>query len=96
MVSLASVIQKLAHAIYTEIFSAGIIENFIGKNSIFLMFLSHLLIAGSHRSPNLRSSVRTSVSQHLHRSFVYPTSEIAASVKPCIVIVLDIPFKHAP
>ena len=32
----------------------------------------------------------------LRRSLVFSPSEIAASLKPCIVIVLDIPFKHAP
>ena len=30
------------------------------------------------------------------RSLVFSTSVIAASLKPCIVIVLDIPFKHTP
>ena len=57
-----------------------------------------------YRSPNfcpsvrssVRSFVRSSVRQHLRRSLVFSTSEIAASLKPCIVIVLDIPFKHAP
>ena len=44
----------------------------------------------------VRSSVRPSVRQHLRRSLVFSTSEIAASLKPCIVIVPDIPFKHAP
>ena len=34
--------------------------------------------------------------QHLRRSLVFSPSEIAVSLKPCIVIVLDIPFKHAP
>ena len=57
-----------------------------------------------YRSPNffpsvrsfVRSSVRSFVRQHLRRSLVFSTSEIAASLKPCIVIVPDIPFKHAP
>ena len=40
-------------------------------------------------------STFTSVRQHLRRSLVFSTSEIAASLKPCIVIVPDIPFKHA-
>ena len=46
--------------------------------------------------PSVRSFVRSSVRQHLRRSLVFSTSEIAASLKPCIVIVPDIPFKHAP
>ena len=45
---------------------------------------------------SVRPSVRSSVRQHLRRSLVFSTSEIAASLKPCIVIVPDIPFKHAP
>ena len=47
-------------------------------------------------SPSVSPSVRSSVRQHLRRSLVFSTSEIAGSLKPCIVIVLDIPFKHAP
>ena len=35
-------------------------------------------------------------SKFLRQSLVFSTSEIAASLKPCIVIVLDMPFKHAP
>ena len=46
--------------------------------------------------PFVRSFVRSFVRQHLRRSLVFSTSEIAASLKPCIVIVPDIPFKHAP
>ena len=46
--------------------------------------------------PFVRSFVRPSVRQHLRRSLVFSTSEIAASLKPCIVSVLDIHFKHAP
>ena len=67
-----------------------------------LPFLSHLLIAGCDIGvqisvrPSVRSSVRPSVCQHLRRSLVFSTSEKAASLKPCIVIVPDIPFKHAP
>ena len=70
------------------------------------IFLSHLLIAGCDIGvqisvrpfvrPSVRSFVRPSVRQHLRRSLVFSTSEIAASLKPCIVIVPDIPFKHAP
>ena len=56
--------------------------------------LSYLLIAGC--DIGVQISVRPSVRQHLRRSLVFSTSVIAASLKPCIVIVLDIPFKHAP
>ena len=69
---------------------------------IFDGFLSHLLIAGCDIGvqisvrPYVRSFVRSFVRQHLRRSLVFSTSEIAASLKPCIVIVPDIPFKHAP
>ena len=53
-----------------------------------------------YRSSNfrtfVRSFVRSYVRQHLRRSSVFSTSVIAASLKPCILIVLDIPFKHAP
>ena len=65
-------------------------------------FLSHLLIAGCDIGvqisvrPSVRSFIRSFVRQHLRRSLVFSTSEIAASLKPCIVIVPDIPFKHAP
>ena len=44
----------------------------------------------------VRPFVRSSVRQNLRRSWVFSTSVRARSVKPCIVIVLDIPFKHAP
>ena len=52
--------------------------------------------------PSVHPCVHTSVHQHLHqslpfsRSLVFSASVMAASVKPCIEIVLDIPFKHAP
>ena len=61
-------------------------------------FLSHLLIAGCDIGVQIsvRPSVRLSVRQHLRRSLVFSTSEIAASLKPCIIIVPDIPFKHTP
>ena len=49
-----------------------------------------------YRISNFRPSIRSLVRQHLLRSLVFSTSVIAASLKPCIVIVLDIPFKHAP
>ena len=53
---------------------------------------------------SVRSSVRPSVCPSTFTSkfdiyvevFVFSASEIAVTVKPCIVIVLDIPFKHAP
>ena len=70
--------------------------------SIQSLLLSHLLIAGCDIGvqisvrPSVRSFVRSFVRQHLRRSLVFSTSEIAASLKPCIVIVPDIPFKHAP
>ena len=80
------------------------IESFI-KLSLFI-FLSHLLIAGCDIGVQIsvrpyvrsfvRAFVRPFVRQHLRRSLVFSTSEIAASLKPCIVIVPDIPFKHAP
>ena len=61
-------------------------------------FLLHLLIAGCDIGVQISvcPSFRPSVRQHLRRSLVFPTSVIAASMKPCIVIVLDIPFKHTP
>ena len=67
-----------------------------------LLLLSHLLIAGCDIGVQIsvrtyvRSSVRSFACQHLRRSLVFSTSVIAASLKPCIVIVLDIPFKHTP
>ena len=66
------------------------------------LFLSHLLMAGCDIGvqisvrPYVRPFVRPFARQHLRRSLVFSTSVIAASLKPCIVIVLDIPFKHAP
>ena len=61
-----------------------------------------------YRSPNFRPSVHPFVLPSVRPStftskfdiyvkvFVFSASEIAVTVKPCIVIVLDIPFKHAP
>ena len=72
------------------------------SSDLFIFFLSHLLIAGCDIGvqisvrPYVRPFVRPFVRQHLRRSLVFSTSEIAASLKPCIVIVPDIPFKHAP
>ena len=62
------------------------------------LFLSHLLVAGYDRG------VRISVRSFARLSTIYVEYSIkvdcsvtvtAASVKPCIVIVLDIPLKHA-
>ena len=65
-----------------------------------LFFIAPAYNRVRYRSPNfcpsVRSFVRPSVRQHLRRSLVFSTSVIAASLKPCIVIVPDIPFKHAP
>ena len=68
------------------------------QNLLHFSFLSHLLIAGCDIGvqisvrPYVRASfVRSFVRQHLRRSLVFSTSMIAASLKPCIVIVLDIP-----
>ena len=64
------------------------------KEYIFSKLLIHfyrtLLIAGCD------IGVQSSVRQHLRRSLVFSKSVRAWSVKPCIVIVLNIPFKHAP
>ena len=61
-----------------------------------------------YRSPNFRPSVRPFVRPTVRPStftskfdiyvkvFVFSALVIAVTVKPCIVIVLDIPFKHAP
>ena len=74
----------------------------LGIDDCFILFLSHLLIAGCDIGvqisvrPSVRPFVRPSVRQHLRRSLVFSTSVRARSVKPYIVIVLDIPFKHAP
>ena len=45
---------------------------------------------------DIRDSCESEFCHYLRRSLVFSTSEIAVSLKPCIVIVLDIPFKHAP
>ena len=52
-----------------------------------------------YRSPNFRSFVRSSVTftskfDIYVKVFVFPALVIGVIVKPCIVIVLDIPFKH--
>ena len=74
------------------------VKNDTFQSSFFCVFLSHLLIAGCDIGVQIsvRPFVRPFVRQHLRRSLVFSTSEIAASLKPCIVIVPDIPFKHAP
>ena len=73
-----------------------------------LVRMTLIFIAPAYRSPNFRSFVRSSVRSSVCPStftskfdiyvkvFVFSASEIAVNVKPCIVIVLDIPFKHAP
>ena len=67
---------------------------------IQVIFIAPAYSRVRYRSPNfcpsVRSFVRSFVRQHLRRSLVFSTSEIAASLKPCIVIVPDIPFKPAP
>ena len=68
----------------------------VANRTFFFLFLSHLLIAGCD------TGVQISI-----RSFVCPSTftskfsfldirELAESLKPCIVIFPDIPFKHAP
>ena len=59
-------------------------------------FLSPLLIAGC--DIGVKISVRPYIHPYIHlrQSLVSPTSVIAVSVKPCIVIALDIAFKQAP
>ena len=73
----------------------------IGKDPVFIApAYSRVRYRSPNFCPSVRSSVRAfvrpSVRQHLRRILVFTTSEIAASLKPCIVIVPDIPFKHAP
>ena len=70
------------------------------------LFLSHLLIAGCDIGvqisvrpfvrPTVRPSTFTSKFDIYVEVFVFSTLVIAGTVKPCIVIVLDIPFKQAP
>ena len=68
-----------------------------------MFLLSHLLnIAGCDIGAQI--SVRLSVHPSTFTSkfdiyvkvFVFSALVIAVTVKPCVVIVLDIPFKHAP
>ena len=58
-----------------------------------LLFIAPSYSRVRYKSPNFRPSVR----QHLRRTLVFPTSviHVTASMKPCIVVDLDIPFKHA-
>ena len=70
-------------------------EGFL-RNQKIIIGLDSFIIAPAYsrvryRSPNFCPSVRP-----LRQSLVFSTSEIAASLKPCIVIVPNIPFKHAP
>ena len=74
------------------------------------VFLSHLLIAGCDIGVQMsvRSFVRPSACPSVHPStfmsqfdiyvkvYVFSALVIAVTVKPYIVIVLDIPFKHTP
>ena len=70
---------------------------FIAIHHIFIApAYSRVRYRSSNFRPSLSSSVRSFIRQHLRRSLVFSTSVIAASLKPCIVIVLDMPFKHAP
>ena len=70
---------------------------------------AHFIIAPAYsrvryRSPNFCPSVRSSVRPSTFTSkfdiyvevFVFSALVKAVTVKPCIVIILDIPFKHAP
>ena len=69
-------------------------------------FLSHLLIAGCYIGvqisvrpfvrPFVRPSTFTSKFDIYVEVFVFSALVIAVTVKPYIVIVLDIPFKHTP
>ena len=73
-----------------------------------LIFIAPAYSRVRYRSPNFRPSVlpfvRPSVRPSTFTSkfdiyvevFVFSALVIAVTVKPCIVIVLDIPFKHAP
>ena len=56
-----------------------------------LFFIAPAYSRVRYRNPNFRPSVNIYV-----EVCFFSTSVIAASMKPCIVIVLDIPFKHAP
>ena len=80
----------------------------LGYAGVYL-FLSHLLIAGCDIGvqisvrPSVRPTVRPSCPSTFTSKFdiyvevfVFSASVIAVTMKPCIVIVLDIPFKHAP
>ena len=68
--------------------------------------LSHLFIAGCDIGiqisicpsvhPSIRLSKFMSKVDICVKVFVFSALMIAVTVKPCIVIVLDIPFKHAP
>ena len=66
-------------------------------NYALILFLSHLLIAGCDIGVQISVHlfVRPSVNIYVE-VFAFSALVIAVTVKPCIVIVLDIPFKHAP
>ena len=94
------------HCLNTILVGSAYIVKSTPPRAFSISFLSHLLIAGCDIGVQIsvrpyvrsfvRAFVRPFVRQHLRRSSVFSTSVIAASLKPCILIVLDIPFKHAP
>ena len=55
-----------------------------------MSFLSHPATQ-EFKYPSVRPSVN-----NLLQSFVFSATVIAANIKPCIVIVLGILFKHTP
>ena len=105
---ICGIILRVWHsAIHTMEFCFGLVHIYLKNNQLrffsgkIVTSLADIFIAPAYsrvryRSPNFCPSVRSSVRQHLRRSLVFSTSEIAGSLKPCIVIVPDIPFKHAP
>ena len=58
-----------------------------------LLFIAPAYSRMRYRSPNFRPSVRPST---FTSKFGFPYISDSEYMKPCIVIVLDIPFKHAP
>ena len=64
------------------------ISQAVSEKTIILIFIAPAYSRVRYRSPNfcpsVRSFVRSFVRQHLRRSLVFSTSEIAASLKPCI------------
>ena len=79
----------------------------VGKSALTLQFmydevcsfflLSHLLIHVAGCDIGVQLSVRSSDSPStIHVEVLFSSAVIAGSMKTCIVIVLDILFKHAP